>query len=75
MDDLNIFGSMVDGTVKIVDKATKPWKWAVVCLVIAVTVCIIGWVTSTFVLNNTINRHMDTIDRLTDHIIAIERAE
>jgi len=70
--DVMLFGKMVDGADRIVDRATKPWKWAVACLVIAVAICIAGWAITTIKLSY---RYMDTYDKLTNQIISGEQTK
>ena len=65
-DDVIMFEKMVTAATSVVDKATRPWKWAVICLVVAIAICVVGWVATSL-------RSMDTIDKLTDRIIGIEQ--
>lgn len=71
--DASYFQKMAESSNGLILSATKPWKWAVIALVLAVTVCIVGWYFSLrYISNNyaeSINRHMDTIDKLTEQLI------
>jgi len=60
--DIMYFEKMCVGAEGIIEKSSRPWKWAVVCLVLAVAICITGWVISSF-------RYMETIDKLSDQIV------
>lgn len=40
---MQYFKGMTEGAEGIIDKASKPWKWAVIGLVVAVVLCNLIW--------------------------------
>lgn len=73
--EINCFEQMLSGTDRLVTNSSRPWKWAVMALVLTVAICVCGWVMSNNRNMQTIERHMDTIDKLTDQIIAMEQSK
>lgn len=62
------FEKMLNGADRLTQSASKPWKWAVIALAVVVAICVTGWVVTS-------NRHMDTIDKLTNQIIHLQEQQ
>lgn len=62
------FEKMLNGADRLTQSASKPWKWAVAALAAVVLICVSGWVITS-------NRHMNTIDKLTDQIIQLQEQQ
>ena len=68
-NDVNNFERMVRASKEVVDSSSRPWKWAVTCLVVTAVLMAVCWAVSATIMNN---RYMDTIDKLTAQIVSQE---